>query len=92
MSLQICWKVREQWKKVRIKTMNKREKMLLAYRFVEISLISQPSILTKYDLLIEEDKGKKYIDIIDKIIERAEQKNCLHKFSEDVYKYHKNKI
>lgn len=50
----------------------------IVYQFVELPFIIQTSILSKYHLLDEDDRGKKYVNIIDKIIDKARQLGCLN--------------
>lgn len=60
----------------------------IVYRFIELPFIIQTSILTKYELLDECDQGKKYIDIIDKIIDKARQLGCLDKLWKEIKKHY----
>lgn len=60
----------------------------LAYRFAEIPWVIQTSILNKYRLISEDMRNKRYIEFIDKIIEKAEQLGCLDKFENEVDRHH----
>lgn len=66
------------------------DKKNLAYRFAEIPWVIQTLILNKCGLLSEDMKDKRYIEFIDKIIEKAEKLNCLNKFEAEIYEYHKD--
>lgn len=56
----------------------------IVYRFLELPFVTQTSILSKYDLLDEDDEGKKYVNIIDKILEKAKRLECLDKLLQEI--------
>jgi predicted phosphodiesterase len=58
----------------------------IVYRFLELPFVIQTLILSKYGLLDEHDEGKKYVNIIDKIIEKAKRLDCLDKLLEEINK------
>lgn len=64
------------------------DKKNLAYRFAELPFVIQTSILTKYKLISEEMRNRRYIEFIDKIIEKAEQLGCVDKFENEVDRHH----
>lgn len=59
----------------------------IVYRFVELPFIIQTSILSKCGLIQEDYQGKKYIDIIDEIIEKARQLGHLDELWKEIRKY-----
>ncbi|MBY6921879.1 hypothetical protein, partial [Clostridium botulinum] len=60
----------------------------IVYHFVELPFVVQTSILSKYDLLNEDDQGKKYVNIIDKIIDKAKQVGILEEMWKDIKGYY----
>lgn len=56
------------------------------YRFLKLSFIKRSFILTKFNLIDEEDESKKHIDILDKIIRKAKEKGCLKTVYEEIVK------
>lgn len=58
----------------------------IIYCFFELSYVQQSDILSKLGLLREEYEGKKYVDVIHRILADAEKTNCL----EQLYRLIKN--
>lgn len=59
----------------------------LVYRFLEIPYIKRSSILLKLDLVDETDEGINHVEIITKILRKAEESGCLEEFWKEVSKY-----
>ena len=56
----------------------------LTYGFMELSWIQRCMLLKKYNLLDEEDEDKKHVKILEKIIQKAKDNNCLEKLYEEI--------
>ena len=52
----------------------------IVYLFFGLSYVQQAEILSSLQLLREEYEGKRYIDVIDLILNDAENAGCLEKF------------
>lgn len=50
----------------------------IVYNFFQLSYVCQSEVLTELKLFRNEYAGKRYIDLIEKIIEDAKEKNCLN--------------
>ena len=64
-------------------TVNKQE---LAYRFLELPYVIKEQLMSKYGLVKEKYMCKEYADVIDKIIEDVQEKNCIDEFAKEVFK------
>lgn len=56
----------------------------LFYGFMELSWIKRCTLLKKYNLLDEADKDKGHVKILEKMLERAKENNCLEKLYDEV--------
>jgi len=56
----------------------------LTYGFVELSYVRRCMLLKKYNLLDEEDENKRHVDILEKIIQKAKDNNCLQELYEEI--------
>ena len=56
------------------------------YRFLKLPFIKRSFILTKFNLIDEEDGSKNHMDILDKIIQKAKEKGCLKTVYEEIVK------
>lgn len=54
----------------------------IVYNFFELSYVQQNEILLKLNLFRNEYAGKRYIELIDKILVDAKEKNCLYQLNE----------
>lgn len=52
----------------------------IIYSFFDLSYVQQNEILLKLGLFKEDYAGKRYIELIDKILDDAREKNCLEQF------------
>lgn len=60
--------------------LDKDIKKEIVYNFFDLSYVQQNEILVKLHLFKEDYAGKRYIEIIDKILEDASEKGCLEQF------------
>jgi len=56
----------------------------LAYGFMMLPYVKRDAIILKLSLGREEDEGLKHIQILDKIIQRAEDQKCIDKLWEEI--------
>lgn len=56
----------------------------LVYRFLSLSFVDRSSILTKFELLNEEDEGVNHVDILHEVLERAKAFGNIKQFEEEV--------
>lgn len=54
-------------------------KRTLVYRFMELSFIARTGILSELNLINEEDEGVEHVDLLDKILQEAQEKGILEK-------------
>jgi len=59
----------------------------LIYSFMSLPLVRREAIITRLSLGREEDKGLKHVQIINKIIKRAEEQKCVDEFWSEIQKY-----
>ena len=52
-------------------------KRTLVYRFMELSFIARTGILSELNLINEEDEGVEHVDLLDKILQKAQEKGIL---------------
>ena len=62
----------------------------IVYNFFELSYVQQNEILLKLNLFRNEYAGKRYIELIDKILVDAKEKNCLYQLNEMIKQKIKN--
>jgi hypothetical protein len=56
----------------------------LAYGFMMLPYVKREAIILKLSLREEEDKDLKHIDILNKIIQMAEEQKCVDKLWEEI--------
>lgn len=56
----------------------------LFYGFMELSWIKRCMLLKKYNLLDEEDEDKRHVEILEKMLQKAKENDCLEKLYEEV--------
>jgi predicted phosphodiesterase len=59
----------------------------LVYRFMNLSYLTRTTILTKFNLLDEEDEGVNHVDIIQKVLQKAKMHNCLNELWNEISYY-----
>jgi len=66
-----------------IKNLNVSIKTLV-YRFIELPYIKRCLILRKLHLLDVEDENKEHVEILDKIIQKAKENDCVEKLWDEI--------
>jgi len=56
----------------------------LAYGFMDLSWVTRCSIVKKLNLIDEEDQDKDHVKILDKIIQKAKDNDCLAEFWKEI--------
>lgn len=61
----------------------------LIYQFMNLSFLTRATILSKLDLLDEEDEGVNHVDILQKILQKAKMQQCIKDFWMEIDHYSK---
>ncbi|KAF1085284.1 Calcineurin-like phosphoesterase superfamily domain protein [Sporotomaculum syntrophicum] len=61
----------------------------LTYTFMSLPLVIRETIISHLSLGRQEDEGLKHVQIINKLIKRAEEQNCINEFWREIQKYKK---
>jgi len=65
-------------------TSNKPSKKEVAYGFITLSWLKRIQILNKLNLLDEEEKDCRHIDILGEIMAKVEERNCMDAFWQEI--------